>query len=183
MATFQVFHGQLRSSRRKCIGRKLCRWAGLHIGQWWWTTLSQCVSATLHSQVWKQFADFPNLYSKLTQIELNWIWHVNVIEYILRDYLAGLATQYDEIIDVRTPLEFEEVSRNKKIEINTWSRLKHYLYHNINETWFPCWYDGNATLIFCGRITLLAPSTFLFSPTNSEFRWPLHCLADEILFC
>ena len=27
-----------------------------------------------------------------------------------RDYLAGLATQYDEIIDVRTPLEFEEVN-------------------------------------------------------------------------
>ena len=27
-----------------------------------------------------------------------------------RDYLAGLAAQYDEIIDVRTPLEFEEVS-------------------------------------------------------------------------
>ena len=44
---------------------------------------------------------------------------MNVIEYILRDYLAGLATQYDEIIDVRTPLEFEEVSRNKKFEIKT----------------------------------------------------------------
>ena len=44
---------------------------------------------------------------------------MNVIQYILRDYLAGLSTQYDEIIDVRTPLEFEEVSRNKKFEIKT----------------------------------------------------------------
>ena len=33
-----------------------------------------------------------------------------------RDYLAGLATQYDEIIDVRTPLEFEEVLNNLRFE-------------------------------------------------------------------
>ena len=44
---------------------------------------------------------------------------MDVLQHILRDYLAGLATQYDEIIDVRTPLEFEEVIRNKEIEINT----------------------------------------------------------------
>ena len=36
--------------------------------------------------------------------------YVDLKKHLCRDYLAGLATQYDEIIDVRTPLEFEEVS-------------------------------------------------------------------------
>merc|ERR1712032_214040 len=34
--------------------------------------------------------------------------NVSVPLFTSKDYLAGLATQYDEIIDVRTPLEFEE---------------------------------------------------------------------------
>jgi len=34
--------------------------------------------------------------------------NVSVPLFAAKDYLAGLATQYDEIIDVRTPLEFEE---------------------------------------------------------------------------
>jgi len=34
--------------------------------------------------------------------------NVSVPLFTAKDYLAGLATQYDEIIDVRTPLEFEE---------------------------------------------------------------------------
>merc|ERR1712032_533148 len=34
--------------------------------------------------------------------------NVSVTLFTSKDYLAGLATQYDEIIDVRTPLEFEE---------------------------------------------------------------------------
>merc|ERR1719391_1332781 len=42
-------------------------------------------------------------------IEAEQVCHnVSVPLFTAKDYLAGLATQYDEIIDVRTPLEFEE---------------------------------------------------------------------------
>ena len=60
--------------------------------------------------------------------------------FFLRDYLSGLATQYDEIIDVRTPLEFEEVSTAnlksnifKIIILTTMTMKQTYIhFHNIS---------------------------------------------------